>query len=116
MDGLIGYSLKGNPRGRAAELMAWANASKSPVLALDTPSGLDSTTGDSHLSTITADATMTLALPKAGLLTAAAQTFVGELYLSDIGVPDWIYRKIGRKAQLGRMFMHSDIVQITADS
>ena len=116
LDGLIGYSLKGNPRGRAAELMAWANASKSPVLALDTPSGLDSTTGDSHLSTITADATMTLALPKAGLLTAAAQTFVGELYLSDIGVPDWVYRKIGREAQLGRMFMHSDIVQITADS
>lgn len=113
LDGLIGYSLKGNPRGRAAELMAWANASSSPVLALDTPSGLDSTTGESHVSTIVADATMTLALPKAGLLTEGAQSFVGELYLSDIGVPDWVYQKIGREADLGRMFMHSDIVKIT---
>ena len=115
LDGLIGYSLKGDPRGRAAELMAWANAMSSPVLALDTPSGLDSTTGESHVSTIVADATMTLALPKAGLLAAKAQPFVGELYLSDIGVPDWVYRKIGREAELGRMFMHSDIVKIMVD-
>ena len=85
LDGLIGYSLKGEPRGRAADLMAWANAASSPVLALDTPSGLDSTTGEAHVSTIVANATMTLALPKAGLLTATAQPFVGELYLSDIG-------------------------------
>ena len=115
LDGLIGYSLKGDPRGRAAELMAWANASNSPVLALDTPSGLDSTTGEAHMSTIVADATMTLALPKAGLLTGGAQSLVGELYLSDIGVPDWVYQKIGREAGLGKMFLHSDIVKITVD-
>ena len=112
LDGLIGYSLKGEPRGRAADLMAWANAASSPVLALDTPSGLDSTTGEAHVSTIVANATMTLALPKAGLLTATAQPFVGELYLSDIGVPDWVYQRIGREAELGRMFVHSDIVKI----
>ena len=112
LDGLIGYSLKGDPRGRAAELMAWANAVSSSVLALDTPSGLDSTTGKSHEPTIVADATMTLALPKAGLLAAEAQSFVGELYLSDIGVPDWVYRKIGRESEPGKMFMHSDIVEI----
>ena len=116
LDGLIGYSLKGYPRGRAAELMTWTNASNSPVLALDTPSGLDSTTGKSHGSTIAADATMTLALPKAGLLTDEAQPFVGELYLSDIGVPDWAYQKIGREAELGRMFLLSDIVKIVRDS
>jgi len=112
LDGLVGYSLKGAPRGRAADLMAWANESDSPVLALDTPSGLDSTTGEAHATTIVAAATMTLALPKAGLLTADAKAFVGELYLSDIGVPDWVYRKLGREEKLGRMFMHSDIVKI----
>ena len=112
LDGLIGYSLNGNPRGRAAVLMAWANAADAPILALDTPSGLDSTTGKSHEPTIVADATMTLALPKAGLLAAEARSFVGELYLSDIGVPDWVYRKIGRKAELGRLFLHSDIVKV----
>ncbi len=113
LDGLIGYSLKGNPRGRAADLMAWGNASNSFVLALDTPSGLDSTTGEAHAATIVADATMTLALPKAGLLTVEAQPFVGELYLSDIGVPNWVYQKLGREAEQGGMFMHSDVVKIT---
>ena len=58
---------------------------------------------------------MTLALPKAGLLADKAQPFVGELYLSDIGVPDWVYRKIGREAELGRMFMHSDIAKIAVN-
>ena len=116
LDGLIGYSLKGTPRGRAAELMAWANAVDSTVLALDTPSGLDSTTGEAHVPAIVADSTMTLALPKAGLLLARAQPYVGELYLSDIGVPDWVYRKIGRESELGRMFVHSDIVRITLDT
>ena len=55
---------------------------------------------------------MTLALPKAGLLTDGAQPFVGELYLSDIGVPDWVYQKIGREAKLGGMFAQSDILKI----
>jgi len=112
LDGLIGYSLKGDPRGRAAELMAWANTSNAPVLALDTPSGLDSTTGVPHEPTVVADATMTLALPKAGLLADRAKPFVGELYLSDIGVPDWVYQEIGREAKLGKVFIYSDIVKV----
>jgi NAD(P)H-hydrate epimerase len=45
VDALIGYSLRGSPTGRAAELIAWANAQPNPILALDTPSGLDVTTG-----------------------------------------------------------------------
>jgi len=45
IDALIGYSLRGDPAGAAAELIAWANDQPAPVLALDTPSGLDLTTG-----------------------------------------------------------------------
>ena len=112
LDGLIGYSLKGDPRGRAADLMSWGNTSNSPVLALDVPSGLDSTSGKPHTPTIIVDATMTLALPKTGLLLEEAPPFVGQLYLSDIGVPDWVYREIGRDVELGRLFIHSDIVKV----
>ena len=39
LDGIIGYSLRGAPRGRAADLIRGANASGAPVLALDVPSG-----------------------------------------------------------------------------
>jgi NAD(P)H-hydrate epimerase len=45
LDGVIGYSLKGSPRGAAAELIRWANAQDCPILSLDAPSGVDTTTG-----------------------------------------------------------------------
>jgi NAD(P)H-hydrate epimerase len=92
LDALIGYSLRGNPTGRAATLIEWANEQPGPVLALDTPSGLDITTGEAATPHIQAAATLTLALPKAGLLDASA---VGELYLADISVPQIVYQRMG---------------------
>jgi len=89
IDALIGYSLSGDPRGRTAELIAWANHQPSPVLSLDVPSGLDTTTGLIGDPCVRATATMTLALPKVGL--GFAPTVVGELYLADISVPWFVY-------------------------
>ncbi|MGE0041130.1 MAG: NAD(P)H-hydrate epimerase, partial [Vicinamibacterales bacterium] len=93
IDGVIGYSLRGAPRGGAARLITWANAGAAPVLALDIPSGLDGTTGAPADPTIEAAATMTLALPKRGLRVGTARRFVGELYLADIGVPPGLYAR-----------------------
>ncbi|HJZ50503.1 MAG TPA: NAD(P)H-hydrate epimerase [Roseiflexaceae bacterium] len=67
VDDIIGYSLSGAPRSAAAALIRWANAHGAPILALDTPSGIDTTTGAVFDPAIRATATMTLALPKAGL-------------------------------------------------
>jgi NAD(P)H-hydrate epimerase len=92
IDALIGYSLQGDPAGAAAELISWANAQATPILALDVPSGLDATTGVAGAHTIQATATMTLALPKAGLLDAPD---AGELYLADISVPPIVYQRMG---------------------
>ncbi len=88
VDALIGYSLRGAPRGRVAELISEVNAGAAPVLALDTPSGLDTTTGTAHDPHISADATLTLALPKVGL---RDQPSVGELFVADISVPPSVY-------------------------
>ena len=95
LDALIGYSLSGNPRGAVAKWIERVNASNRPVLALDTPSGLDTTTGVPAALCVRATATMTLALPKTGLLTPQAQSFVGDLYVADIGVPPELYKRIG---------------------
>jgi NAD(P)H-hydrate epimerase len=46
VDALIGYSLRGSPRGRAAELIDLCNRHAARVLSLDVPSGLDATTGE----------------------------------------------------------------------
>jgi NAD(P)H-hydrate epimerase len=90
IDALIGYSLTGPPRGVFADLIGWANKSGTDILALDVPSGLDSTTGAALSRGIVAQTTLTLALPKTGLKAGTA----GLLLLGDIGIPLETYRRL----------------------
>lgn len=112
LDGIIGYSLKGNPRSSAATLIQWANLQPAPILALDIPSGLDGSTGDAHEPTIRATATMTLALPKTGLFAAGAAPLIGELYLADISVPPGLYASPALQIDVGPIFADSDIIRL----
>jgi NAD(P)H-hydrate epimerase len=112
VDGVIGYSLKGAPRGAAAGLIRWANATGAPILALDAPSGVDTTTGTVFDPAIRATATMTLALPKEGLRMAGVEAQVGELYLADISVPPELYAQAGLGLEVGHLFAQSDIVRL----
>ena len=107
VDALIGYSLRGDPAGTAAQLITWANGQAAPVLALDTPSGLDLTTGTAGSPTVGASATLTLALPKIGLLDAPS---AGELYLADISVPPLVYQRMG--ITVPPLFRQSSLLQI----
>lgn len=93
IDALLGYSQAGDPRGAAAQLISWTTGR--PVVALDTPSGLELSTGTVHRPTVRARATMTLALPKEGLRVEGASTVVGDLYLADISVPPLVYERLG---------------------
>jgi NAD(P)H-hydrate epimerase len=95
IDALLGYSLRGDPTPRFAELITWANSQPAPVLALDTPSGLDVTTGRQSAPCVRASATMTLALPKTGL---AGSAVTGRLYLADISVPPPLLERMGLAA------------------
>lgn len=112
LDGMIGYSLRGAPRGRAANLIDWANRQAVPVLALDIPSGLHGTSGEAFLPTMAASATLTLALPKQGLLEKEAQPYVGELYLADIGVPPQLYDRLGLDLRVPLLFATTDILRL----
>lgn len=95
IDALLGYGLRGDPRPPIVEWIEHANASGRPILALDIPSGLEATQGMPGDPCMRATATLTLALPKTGLLAAKAKPFVGDLYLADIGVPPELYRRLG---------------------
>ena len=95
IDALLGFGLSGPPSGASARLIAAANAHPAPLLAVDLPSGLDAGTGQPYDPCIRADATLTLALPKTGLLAPAARPFVGELFVADIGVPAAAYARAG---------------------
>ena len=91
VDALIGYSLGGAPRGRTA-LLIEALAATPMVVALDVPSGIDSTSGAAPGLRVHADATLTLALPKIGLRGAAG---LGRLLVGDISVPPDALRRVG---------------------
>ena len=64
VDAMIGYSLTGPPTGLVATLIDAANNHGAPILALDVPSGVNTTTGAASGSAIRARATLTLAMPK----------------------------------------------------
>ncbi len=112
VDGVIGYRLDGAPRGGAGDLIRWANAQGAPVLALDTPSGIDTTTGTMYDPAIRAAATMTLALPKEGLRADGVTQHVGELYLADIGVPPSLNAGAALGLEVGSIFATGDIVRL----
>jgi NAD(P)H-hydrate epimerase len=112
IDGVIGYSLKGPPRGAAAELIRWANEQSAPILALDAPSGVDTATGAVFDPAVRATATMTLALPKTGLLASGVEAQVGELYLADISVPPGLYAEPALGLEVGPLFAQSDIIRL----
>ncbi len=116
VDGIIGYSLDGAPHGGASDLIRWANAQGAPVLALDTPSGIDTTTGTAYDPAIRAAATMTLALPKEGLRADGVTQHVGELYLADIGVVPLLYAGAALGFEVGPVFATAEIVRLARPS
>jgi NAD(P)H-hydrate epimerase len=110
VDALLGFGLSGAPSGPAAHLIVAANAHPAPILAVDLPSGIDARTGDPYDPCIRADATLTLALPKTGLLTAAARPLIGELAVADIGIPPEVYARLG--VRVGPLFAERSIVRV----
>jgi NAD(P)H-hydrate epimerase len=76
-------------------LIRSAHRADTPVISLDVPSGLEGDSGQPFDPTIRAATTLTLALPKVGLIRPAARDWVGDLYLADISVPVQVHRRLG---------------------
>jgi len=113
LDALIGYGLRGAPRGVTADLIRAANVAGVQTIALDAPSGLDTATGEIFDPCIRAQATLTLALPKTGLLNPAAHVVVGDLYVADISVPSSVYAKMG--IAVPNLFAEAEIIRVPTE-
>lgn len=90
IDGLLGTGSTGAPRGLMGPLIEWVNdlaEDGTSVLSIDIPSGIDSDSGTAEGSAVRADLTVTMALPKTGLLRPAAINCVGHLEVVEIGIP-----------------------------
>lgn len=88
IDALFGTGFRGPARGVSAALIEAANRSGTPILAVDVPSGIDAATGRADPPVIQATATVTMALPKLGLVQYPAAACAGRLFVADIGMPE----------------------------
>ncbi len=96
VDCLFGTGVSGAPRGRAAEMIAMMNHTRTrgiPVVAVDIPSGVDGNTGETPGDAVYAVQTLTIGAPKTGLLFHPGRGHVGSLGVVDIGFPDDIVAK-----------------------
>ena len=87
LDGLLGTGASGKPTGVLHKVIQAVTRSKKPVIAIDLPSGIQPDTGYHSGVYVTAALTLTLGLPKRGLITPHARKYVGELKVLDIGFP-----------------------------
>jgi hydroxyethylthiazole kinase-like uncharacterized protein yjeF len=85
MDALLGTGTKGKLKPPIYQLVEYINALNGFKIAVDVPTGIDSDTGETLGTAVTANVTVTFHAPKTGL--ANAKKYVGELLIRDIGLP-----------------------------
>ncbi|MCJ8332415.1 MAG: NAD(P)H-hydrate dehydratase [Lentisphaeria bacterium] len=93
IDCLLGIGMKGPLREPYKTIIEKVNAAELPVFSIDIPSGLDADTGLANDSAIVADCTITMGLPKTGLVLNDGPKYTGRLKLIDIGLVNELVEK-----------------------
>ncbi|MHC9542983.1 MAG: NAD(P)H-hydrate dehydratase [Vulcanimicrobiota bacterium] len=88
VDALFGTGLSSPVKGLARDVIALINSSEKSVTAVDIPSGIDGSTGHICGDAVKAALTVTMGLPKTGLLMYPGALFAGEIFVADIGFPE----------------------------
>jgi len=92
IDAIFGTGITPPLREPYIQLISTVNDSGVPSVALDIPSGVDGNDGRVDPVALAADLTITVGLPKRGLLLAPGRDFTGEIQVVDIGFPEEICR------------------------
>lgn len=91
VDALVGTGVSGvlrEPIRGAVELIGRARLAGVPVVAVDTPSAVDLSSGDASDPVVQADLTVTFHRPKTGLLTRRGAALAGKVLVAPIGIPE----------------------------
>lgn len=100
VDAIFGTGFKGASMGVTEQAIDIINRSEAKVIAVDVPSGVESSTGKVHGSCIKADYTITFGFPKLGFFMHNAADFLGQLTVVDISIPYWLPEQLGIKRKL----------------
>lgn len=114
LDALLGTGLNRPPEAPYAAWIEAVNASGLRVVALDLPSGLNADSGVAEGACVKATVTVTLGLPKRGLLLADGPRQSGEIWLADIGIPFQAYEAVTGERLPPHLFTMHDRVQLAA--
>jgi NAD(P)H-hydrate epimerase len=90
VDALLGTGVRGplrEPIRAAVELINRARGEMVPILAVDTPTAVDLTSGDPSDPAVRADLTITFHRPKTGLATRNGKALAGRVLVAPIGIP-----------------------------
>jgi len=87
VDALFGTGLRSPLSGLIETIVADLNASSTPVVAVDLPSGLSADTSTIPGPAVDATMTVTLGAPKVPLVLPPAESLAGNLVIADIGIP-----------------------------
>ncbi len=90
VDGLLGTGLMSDVRGPLVPIIEQVNEAELPVLAIDIPSGINTTTGAVQGIAIRADVTVTMIVFKQGLFTGAGPLYSGQVRLAPLSVAEHI--------------------------
>ncbi len=99
IDALFGYNIHGNPKKPYNRIIDLVNQSDATIIAYDLPSGLDATQGECSEPCIQADYTLALAIPKISHTTKSGRKKSGQIYVADIGIPEFLYDKIAKNSR-----------------
>jgi NAD(P)H-hydrate epimerase len=86
VDALLGTGTKGKLKPPITQMVEYINALAAFKIAVDVPTGIDSDTGEVLGNAVRANVTVTFHKAKTGL--HSAKKHVGELIVSDIGLPE----------------------------
>jgi NAD(P)H-hydrate epimerase len=90
VDALLGTGVAGalrEPIRTAVEVINRARAAGVPVVAIDTPTAVDLSSGEPSDPAVRADLTVTFHRPKTGLLTRRGAAHAGKVLVAPIGIP-----------------------------
>jgi NAD(P)H-hydrate epimerase len=90
VDALLGTGVQGplrDPIRSAVELLGRARRDGVPILAVDTPTAVDLTSGDPSDPVVQAHVTVTFHRPKTGLLARRGSALAGRVLVAPIGIP-----------------------------
>jgi NAD(P)H-hydrate epimerase len=90
VDALLGTGVRGvlrDPIRTAVEVIRRAGSAGIPVVAIDTPTAVDLSSGEPSDPAVRADLTVTFHRPKTGLLTRRGAAHAGKVLVAPIGIP-----------------------------